>query len=47
MEKKSYLPLKYSAIKPLIGLLFDPDFWPNIEYFSNSKAGSSFSPNLD
>ena len=29
-----------------IGLLFDPDYWPIIKYFPNSKAGSSYSPNL-
>ena len=32
-----------SNIRPLIGLLFDPEYWPNIEYFSNSEAGSSYS----
>ena len=29
-----------SNIRPLI----DPEYWPNIEYFSNSEAGSSYSP---
>ena len=33
-----------SNIRPLIDLLFDPKYWPNIEYFSNSEAGSSYSP---
>ena len=35
-----------SKIRPLIDLLFDPEYWPNIEYFSNSEAGSSYLPKL-
>ena len=34
-------------IRPLIDLLFDPEYWPNIEYFSNNEAGSSYSPKFD
>ena len=34
-------------IRPLIDLLFDPEYWPNIEYFLNSEAGSSYSPKFD
>ena len=33
--------------RPLIDLLFDPEHWPNIEYFSNSEVGSSYSPKFD
>ena len=33
-----------SNIGPLFGLLFDPEKWPNIEYFSNSEVGLSYSP---
>ena len=28
-----------SNIGPLFGLLFNPEYWPNIEYFLNSEAG--------
>ena len=29
-------------IGPLFDLLFDPEYWPNIEYFSNNKARSRY-----
>ena len=36
-----------SNIRPIIGPLFHPEYWPNIKYFLNSKAGSSYLPNFD
>ena len=30
-------------IRPLFDLLFDPEYWLNIKYFSNSEVGSSYS----
>ena len=36
-----------SNFGPLFDLLFDPEYWPNIEYFLNNKARSSYSPQLD
>ena len=30
-----------------IGPLFDPNYWPNIEYFSNNKARSSYLPKIE
>ena len=27
-----------------IGPLFDPEYWPNMEYFLNNEARSSYSP---
>ena len=33
-----------SNIRPLFDLLFDPEYWLNIKYFLNSKAGSTYSP---
>ena len=34
-------------IRPLINLLFNPEYWRNMEYFSNSKALSSYSPKFE
>ena len=35
-----------SNIRPLFDLLFDPEYWPNKIFISNSKARSSYLPNL-
>ena len=42
--KYRYSTRPESNIGPLFDLLFDPEYWPYIEYFSNSEAGSSYSP---
>ena len=34
-------------IGPQFNLLLDPEYWPNIEYFSNNKVRSSYLPKLD
>ena len=34
-------------IGPLFDLLFDPEYWLNIKYFSNNKVRSSYSPKVD
>ena len=36
-----------SNIGPLFDLLFDPDYWPNIKYFLNNEARSSYSPKFE
>ena len=33
-----------SIICPLFSLLFDPEYWPKSGSFSNSEAGSGYSP---
>ena len=45
MTSKSGIRLEVkSNIGPLFNLLFDPGYWPNIEYFSNNEARSSYLP---
>ena len=43
-----HLKYRYSTRpKVIIGPLFDPEYWPNSGSFSNSEAGSKYSPKFD